>query len=415
MANNSQLIDKLHEMDHQIQEIKAQLDPPKGGLLRRSLRKTPTFVLSNWGFFAFMIAVGLAVWAYWYYDVSYFESQRNIAQSKQSAEFYRKLGDNLMLYGERDAAADSYSKALKINPNNMEATRGLLKTEVFDSLEGQNNIIPEVVDEKIAYLNSLITDDKERFILAYFKGERYEEQEKYDQAKAQYEESIKLNPDFVYGYIAVAYDSILAGDGVDYGMRQLNEALQHDPNSALALNNLGFCYMVKGKYSEALTMFDRARQISPYLEVWINLGEAQRYKGNDDSLEQALDSHKRALGLLSDSKDEDESDIAGELAINFMPERVGDNDTPKSWVTFTNMDEKRTLVYYELSFDYAMRHDWRRANQSFMTASQLDQRGTYPEFIANKIISIERFSEKKPDKITVRWFEKQRHRLLPVS
>lgn len=412
MADNSQVLKRLHELEDRIQEIKAEIEPSTETRLRRCLRKTPMFVLSNWTLFAFLIA---AVWAYWYYGVSYFESQRNVAESKQAAEFYRKLGDRLMLYGERDAAADAYRNALKINPNNMEATRGTLKTQVFDSLEGQSNIIPEVVDQKLAYLNNLITDSRERFILSYFKGERYEEQEKYDQAKAAYEESIKLNPDFVYGYVALAYDSILAGDGVDYGMKQLNEALKRDPNSAIALNNLGFCYMVKGEFSDALGLFDRARQISPYLEVWVNLGEAQRYKGDADSLQEALDAHKRALELLSNDKDEDESDIAGDLAVNFMPEEVGDNVTPTSWITFTNMDEKRTLVYYELSFDYAMKHDWKKADQSFERAFKLDEPQTYAEFVVNKIQSIEKFSQRKPDKSAIHWFEKQRRRLTPAS
>lgn len=119
-------------------------------------------------------------------------------------------------------------------------------------------------------------------------------------------------------------------------MGQLDEALKHDPNSALALNNLGFCYMVKRDYDKAFKLFEHAHQISPYLEVFVNLGEAQRYKGNEDSLAEALSFHERALELLRDTKNEDNSDVAGDLAINFMPEEVGDNITPKFWVTFYN-------------------------------------------------------------------------------
>lgn len=415
MEDSSQLLQRLHELEGQIQEIKTKLDPPtREARLKRCVRKAPMFVLSNWGFFATLVAVGLGVWAYWYYDVSYFESQRNISQSKAAGEFYRKLGDSLILHGEREAAEDAYRSALKVSPNNMEATRGLLKMQVFDPLEGQKDIIPEVVDKKIDYLSSLITDNTESFIVSYFKGERYEEQEEYAQAKTAYEESISKNPDFVYGYIALAYVSILAGDGVDYGMGQLDEALKHDPNSALALNNLGFCYMVKRDYDKAFKLFEHAHQISPYLEVFVNLGEAQRYKGNEDSLAEALSFHERALELLRDTKNEDNSDVAGDLAINFMPEEVGDNITPKFWVTFSTMEDKKTLVYYELSFDYALEHDWVKANQAFERAFKLDAAETYREFFDNKIQSIEKFSERTPDKTTLGWFEKRRHRLVPV-
>src|SRR6185436_19283649 len=106
-----------------------------------------------------------------YYDVSFFEAQRNTFETKQTAETYRRLGDRLMLYGERDAAKDAYRNALRINPNDMAAARNLAKAQVFDSPSGQTNIIPLVVNQQIEYLNSFVTDSKERYIISYFKGE----------------------------------------------------------------------------------------------------------------------------------------------------------------------------------------------------------------------------------------------------
>ena len=137
---------------------------------------------------------------------------------------------------------------------------------------------------------------------------------------------------------------------------------------------------------------------------------AHRYKGGADNLDEALLHHKRALDLLKHSN-EKESLVAGEYAINYMPESEGDNETPKEFATFVRPEEKEMLVFYELSFDYAMKHDWVNADKSFNQAWRLDEDRAFQSFVENKIQSLERFTENKPDRETLLWFEKKRHRL----
>jgi tetratricopeptide (TPR) repeat protein len=403
----NEILHRLHELENQINDIRAQLDPQ--GKPRRK-RKALKFVVTNWGFFGFVITVVVAGLVYWHYDISYFENQKNISIVKKSADFYAQLGDRMLLLGEPEAAAESYRTALQINPSNVAASRGLFKSLIFEPLKGQEYSNNEVVDQRINYLKTLLTDDKERYIIDYLEAERFVEQEDFKLAKQKYQESITKNPEFVYGYLALAYVSVLDGDGVDFGKNQLDRAIQLNENSPLALNSLGFYYIVKLQFDKAISHLERAQKLMPYLEILIHLGNAHRYKGGADNLDEALLHHKRALDLLKTSN-EKESLVAGEYAINYMPESEGDNETPKEFATFVRPEEKEMLVFYELSFDYAMKHDWVNADKSFNQAWRLDEDRAFQSFVENKIQSLERFTENKPDRETLLWFEKKRHRL----
>src|SRR5436309_2569837 len=124
MEDKPLLLDRFHELESQIAEIRNQLEPPKINKLDRYLIKPCKAALANWTLIAFITGLIVAIGVYWRYDISYFESQKNISLTKESADAYRKLGDNLMTYGEFDAARDAYNTALKMNSNNIDATRG---------------------------------------------------------------------------------------------------------------------------------------------------------------------------------------------------------------------------------------------------------------------------------------------------
>src|SRR5437588_8524785 len=126
MENKPLLLHRLHELETEIEEIRDQVQPLKKRAFDHYVIEGCKTALANWTLLAFVMGLLIAVGVYWRYDISYFESQKNISLTKESADAYRKLGDSLMMYGEFDAARDAYNAALKMNSNNIEATRGLL-------------------------------------------------------------------------------------------------------------------------------------------------------------------------------------------------------------------------------------------------------------------------------------------------
>ena len=377
------------------------------------------FVLANTGFLTLASTLIAAYWVFSHYGIGPFEDQKNIAIMKESAEVYRRIGDQLILSGEFKAAEDAYHKAIDINQNNVEARQGLLATQVYQPLDGQQYVVPEVEGIRIQQLSSLLAGSGKGFIVSYLEGGRYEDQENCTEAKEKYLESISSNRNFVPAYVALAYVGILAGDGIQSSIDTLNSVPDKE-KSALVQNNLGFSYMLKGiatqdfaMVSKANKMLDDSRKISPYLETYLNLGDGHRYLGSGSDVDLALGFHLKALELTTQSGNEKENALAGSLAINFAPQKIADEETPKRSVTVTSLKEKRILAYYAVSFDYAMKHDWAKADHAFEQAFQLDGDQTYSAFFDNKIQSIEILTLIKPDDVTHRWFEKQKRRLKP--
>jgi tetratricopeptide (TPR) repeat protein len=375
-----------------------------------------TFVRNNTGFVTLLLSIVVAGWAAWRYDISPFEGQQNIATRKQSADAYRQIGDQLVLLAEFEAAEGAYHKALEINQDNVRAMHGLLISEVSQPLQGQKDVVPEVLDVRLKQLRTMLTDPKENYIIPFLEGQRYEEEEEYQKANDSYEESIKQKPEFVGGYINLAYLGILDRAGNDSSLKALERVPETQKwQSALVLNNLGFCYMVRDvvtrDVSLSINLFERSRKISPYFETLINLGDAYRYHGDIDK---AFDNHQEALELVTNSDSEKENPVVGNMAVNYMPESKEDKETPKKYERFSSLKEKRILAYYAISLDYALLQWTEEADKNFDMAFRLDQAGEYSEFIANKICSVKQFSRAYPKTSAKNWFEKQSTRLAPT-
>ena len=426
------LLERLHELETDLDQIRNQLEPPKKSVFQY-VRRFARFVSAHW---AVIFSLLLAAFIYWKYGIGYFEPQKNLSLTKKASDSYVKLADQLMLNGQFDAAKESYSAALKANPSNVDATRGLLKTDVLEPVPGQKYITPEVEKTKIDHLRTVLERDEdtgivahltrlfnrapardnETYIISYFRGLQYEQRENYGCAKIFYQEAINRNSEFVGGYIALAYVHVLAGDPAECAIGVLGK-FENNNRSAVALNNLGYCYLIKGDFEKADKLFDKSLLISQYLETYVNLGDGYRYLRDADS---ALWHHNAALKWVEDSQNEKENAVAGTLAINFMPTKLGDTETPKTYVEIRDINQKRMLVLYELSLDYALKEDFVRADQTFNAAFALDPEGAYQAFIDNKIESIENLSQNLSEspipKRSLRWFEKQRRRfkLLPT-
>ncbi|MHC5067772.1 MAG: tetratricopeptide repeat protein [Planctomycetota bacterium] len=69
--------------------------------------------------------------------------------------------------------------------------------------------------------------------------------------------------------------------------RRYSEALQHQPDSTEALNNLGILAFEMGEYASAATHFDKAAELAgtatEVAEYLFNLGTAEEASGNDDA------------------------------------------------------------------------------------------------------------------------------------
>ena len=85
---------------------------------------------------------------------------------------------------------------------------------------------------------------------------------KYDDAIADYDKAIALNPNHAYAYNnrAVAYG--IKGD-LDRAIADLDKAIALNPNDATAYTIRGNAYYVKGDYDRAIADYRKALEIDP--------------------------------------------------------------------------------------------------------------------------------------------------------
>lgn len=434
MDDRSLLLQRLHQLESELDEIRLQLEPPKSGRFRLYVVRPCKVMLANWTLLAFVVGLIIALGVYWRYGISYFESQKSASLTKQSADSYRVLGDRLLLYGEFDAARDAYSTALKINSSNVDATRGLLTTQVFQPLEGQKYFIPEIVSLKINYLKELVQRDEQSgllgylgllkprieneqgYIVDYFEGALSQQraqlsnkQEDYDKATASFRTSVQKNNKFIYGYISLAVIQYL-GQDFDGAIGFLKQAQQQDHNSAMVLNDLGACYFIKGDFKEAKEQFEASNTISPSFLSATNLAEAYRNLGD---AQEAIKQDQFGLQLVKDNQNEKERVLGGQFVSSFLPEKRGAKP-PAYYQNIYDLEQKRIMVSYALSLDYALAEDFLHADEAWAEATKRDSEHGFNQYVANRILALEHFSGLALKASTLSWMENARKGLAPL-
>lgn len=103
-------------------------------------------------------------------------------------------------------------------------------------------------------------------------GVVYMEQNNFAAAAREFEEVLKLHPNYVIGHInlGIAYVQM---SRYDDAVRELKEALSLDPDNPYAHYNLGLIYKIRGQYPEAKMEFETVLKKDPEDPyVWHNLG-----------------------------------------------------------------------------------------------------------------------------------------------
>jgi Flp pilus assembly protein TadD len=118
-----------------------------------------------------------------------------------------------------------------------------------------------------------------------------------DEAIRQFEESVRLKPDFAYSHynLGIAFDK---QGQVDKALGQLQEALRLDPGYADAHYNLGVAFYQQGRTAEAIGQFRDTIRLKPdHPQAHNNLGTALGLNGQTD---EAIRHFQEALRLKPD-------------------------------------------------------------------------------------------------------------------
>jgi putative PEP-CTERM system TPR-repeat lipoprotein len=197
------------------------------------------------------------------------ELKKLVARFPESAPVRTQMGMLLGRKGERQAARAEFDRALKIDPNSLEATTGLVALDLAarDFSSARNRVDARLASSTpnaplltlaartyaaggdTAAAESFLRralDVDSSYLSAYGAlGQLYIQQRKLSQARAEFEALAARSSKPVAALTMAGV--ILQAEGDDEGARQRFErALQFDPEAAVAANNLAWMYAEKG-------------------------------------------------------------------------------------------------------------------------------------------------------------------------
>ncbi len=116
----------------------------------------------------------------------------------------------------------------------------------------------------------------------YEQGDKHHDREEFEQALADYNQAIQLNPKYAdaYNNRGIVYRK---QGKYDLALADYNQAIQLNPKYADAYNNRGIVYRKQGKYDLALADYNQAIQLNPkYADAYNNRGIVYRKQGKYD-------------------------------------------------------------------------------------------------------------------------------------
>jgi tetratricopeptide (TPR) repeat protein len=393
---------KLIALEKELQILKSDLIAAKQpNPVIHAIESVAQFAVSNWVLLSFLVAILTALYVKYRFKIDYFESYRDLATKKMLSEFYRHLGDRLMISAEWNAAETAYRDSLAINPTNIKATYGIAKVTVFQPLKGEETYATEIADRKLDYLianpppNAAIEDLRRDFAQLYFlKGISRSNAGDDAQGRTWQQKAIETDPTFVGPHLELGYMHETAGE-IEQAISCYKKAVDLDKDLALANNNLGGMYLIIAEFDKAIEYLERAHRISPSLMTTLTLGEAYAYAHH---FNQALARHKNAWSNLAVPGIEKERYVTfgGTWSYSFMPLQKGDSETIKRNVKIYTLDEKKILTISELAFDHALLGNIKRAHERFAEARAMKGADNYADFFLNRIQSMLNLIEPEP-------------------
>jgi tetratricopeptide (TPR) repeat protein len=132
----------------------------------------------------------------------------------------------------------------------------------------------------------------------YNLGVALEKKGQVDEAIRQYQETIRLKPDYVEARNNLGAALLKRGQ-VDEAIRLFQETARREPANAYTHNNLGIALCKKGQMDEAINQFQEAIRLKPdYAMAHYNLGSVLAMKGRTDA---AINQFQEAIRLKPDS------------------------------------------------------------------------------------------------------------------
>lgn len=186
------------------------------------------------------------------FDQSIAVHDRAIALKTDYADAYNNRGMALMLVDRNEEAARDFDRALSLSPQLLAAMVG----------KGIVNIRLRNYDLALATLNAALAARPDVAPVLAQRGRLFQDIGQFDNASADFEAALKLDPLLEPALCGKANIALHHGLAIE-AISACNKALEHHPNSEIALTLLGACFVKQGETATGIAYFDRALALKP--------------------------------------------------------------------------------------------------------------------------------------------------------
>ena len=189
---------------------------------------------------------------------------------------YTSLGNLYLLSGKNGDALTAFSRALDINPQDIQAMKGTAKVmERRNEFDDAEQVLKRVIDLQPGNWDSL--DEL---------GSLYFQQGRYAEAVDAYRRVIYLDPDNWWSLGNLGSTLMMTGD-YKAAVDALNRSLVIEED-VYFLSNLGIVYYYLGEYDRSAEIHRRAiEQVPRDVTAWLSLGDALRFSSSPGDAESA--------------------------------------------------------------------------------------------------------------------------------
>jgi tetratricopeptide (TPR) repeat protein len=414
LANDAAIRHKIVDLEKDIAHLKTDLDlARKPNVVTTTVQSVAAFAVSNWVLLTFLVTIASAIYVKIRFNIDYFESIRDQATKKTLSEFYRFLGDRMMVTGEWNAGEAAYRDAIAINPTNIKASYGIAKVSVFQPMTGQKFYAPDIADAKLDYLianppkNATELELRRNLAELYFLKSRNRSFLADEDGNREWlNKAIAADPSYFIAYINLGFIYNKEGN-IEKAIDCYQKAAALEPDFQLVNNNLGSCYSSAAQFDKAIEYLARANRVAPSLVTQLSLADANRYAGRID---EALRIDKVAATNVASEGIENERYAAdGRWSWSFTPLHEHDTETPRRTKQITSFTHKKMIAYTMVAFDRALLGKFPRADEDFNNGRACDEAGEYNDLFINNIDAILYFL--KPQGAIRDWFEDKKTKL----
>jgi len=186
------------------------------------------------------------------FDQSIAAHDRAIALKADYADAHNNRGMALMLLDRNEEAARDFDRALSLSPQLLPAMVG----------KGIVNIRLRNYDLALATLNAALAARPDVAHVLAQRGRLFQDIGQFDNASADFEAALKLDPQLEPALCGKANIALHRGLTIET-ISACSKALEHHPNSEVALTLLGACYAKQGETVTGIAYFDRALALKP--------------------------------------------------------------------------------------------------------------------------------------------------------